>query len=221
MNIGEMNIVITGAAGGVGSHLFDYFHKNAQSVFGIIHRANPKMVENYGNLFIVADLLNKPSVDQAFQSIQARFGTIHVLINTVGGFHHGKPIEQTRDEWVHMYKLNFMTVLHSCQSMIPIMKKQGMGHILNFGAQVAMEGMKEAGPYCVSKVMVHTLTKTIAKESAGAIKSNAIVPWTMDTPKNRKSFPGASYSGWTSLEKITAKVVGVLESEESGKLKFI
>jgi len=216
-----MNIIITGAAGGVGSHLFDFFHKNAQSVFGILHRPNQEMVAKYGNLFLTVDLLNKAGIEKAFQVISTKMGTVHVLINTVGGFGSGQLIEEAKDEWIQMYKLNFMTVLHACQAMLPIMKKQGSGHILNFGAQAAMEGIKSAAPYCVTKVMVHTLSKNIAKEGGGTIRCNAIVPWTMDTPKNRQMFPQATISGWTSLDKITDKVVGTLESEDNGKLKFI
>lgn len=221
VNIGEMNIVITGAAGGVGSHLFDFFHKNAKGVFGVLHHPNEQMMAQYGNLFHAVDLLDKSAVARAFQAISARMGTIHVLINTVGGYRSGKLIEETSEEWMAMYSLNVQTVLNACQVMIPIMRKQGTGHILNFGAQSAMEGINRAAPYCGAKMMVHTLSKCIAKEGQGSVRCNVIAPWTMDTPKNRQNFPEATFSSWTSLDKITQKVVDTLESEDNGKLKFI
>ena len=221
MNIGEMNIVITGAAGGVGSHLFDFFHKNAKSVFGVLHRPSQDMIARYGNLFLAVDLLDKSAVSRAFQVISTKMGAINVLINTVGGYSSGKLIEETGDEWMAMYKLNVLTVLHACQVVVPIMRKQGSGHILNFGAQSAMEGIQRAAPYCAAKMMLHTLSKCIAKEGQGSIRCNVIAPWTMDTPKNREKFPEATFSGWTSLDKIAQKVVATLESEDNGRLKFI
>ena len=78
--------------------------------------------------------------------------------------------------------------------------------------------MPLAGPYCVSKSMVHMLTKLISQEVSDDITCNAIVPGVIDTPKARKSMPNANFSEWSKPTDLAKSVINILNSEINGEL---
>ena len=98
------------------------------------------------------------------------------------------------------------------------MKLVGWGRIINMGAQAATGGMPLAGPYCTSKIAVHTLTKIIALENEGGITCNALVPGIIDTPSNRMQMPRANHGNWVGPGKIAKKIEELLLSDENGAL---
>ena len=130
----------------------------------------------------------------------------------------GNRVEEGHDDWGYMYNTNFMTALNCCQQILPKMKLTGWGRIVNMGAQAAIKGMPLAGPYCASKMAVHSLTKIIALENGGGITCNALVPGIIDTPYNRKQMPKANHGNWVDIDKIAKKIEELLLSDESGAL---
>jgi NAD(P)-dependent dehydrogenase (short-subunit alcohol dehydrogenase family) len=69
--------------------------------------------------------------------------------------------------------------------------------------------------YAVSKVAVHALVRILAVENRDfAVRFNAVLPGTIDTPANRRAMPGADPAKWTSPAAI-ARVVDFLLSPES------
>jgi NAD(P)-dependent dehydrogenase (short-subunit alcohol dehydrogenase family) len=221
MKIAEMNIVVTGANGAVGSVVFKHFHKYAQSVIGTLISQDQDWINRFGELYEVVDLTNKSAVQTAVAKIHQKMGSIHGWVNIAGGFLGGKLVEECSEDWEKMIRMNFFTALHACQAILPIMKAQGFGRIINIGAQPALEGLKSGGPYSVSKAMVHTLSKTIGLEAGPNVTCNCLVPWTIDTPANRSAFPDARHENWTKREKVADKIVQIFESTENCKLKFV
>ena len=133
-------------------------------------------------------------------------------------FTMGKHVEEGHDDWTYMYNTNFMTALNCCQQILPKMKQNGWGRIVNIGAQAAVKGMPLTGPYCTSKTAVHMLTKTIALENGNGITCNAILPGIIDTPANRNQMPDADHSNWVSPKQIAIKIESLLISDENGSL---
>jgi NAD(P)-dependent dehydrogenase (short-subunit alcohol dehydrogenase family) len=218
MKISDMNIVITGANGAVGSILMKYFSKRAAFVAGTIRQLS-KNIEKKHFAIIEMDPLNHYSIESTINLINNEAGEIHVWMNIVGGFMMGRYVDNgEHDAWNYMYNTNFMTTLNCCQKILPKMKAAGFGRIVNMGSQSAVRGMPLAGAYCISKVAVHTLTKIIALENGGSITCNAILPDIIDTPANRQKMPNADYSNWTSLNQIAVQIEGLLVSDENGVL---
>ena len=218
MKINEINIVITGATGVLASFLLDYFTKKAAFVIGTA-RCLSKTYKPKNNEYIIKmDPLDHYSIDGAIEWINNEAGDIHVWINTIGGFIMGNHVEGGVDRWIYMYNTNFMTTLNCCQQILPHMKKNGWGRIINIGARSAVDSIPLAGPYCASKVAVHSLTKTIALENNNQITCNALLPGIIDTPKNRKNIPNAEYANWTSCEMLAKKIEHLLGSSETGSL---
>ena len=117
-----------------------------------------------------------------------------------------------------MYNTNFMTTLNCCQQILPLMKSRGFGRIINMGSRTAADAMPLAGPYCASKMAVHTLTKTVALENGDGITCNAILPGIIDTPVNRKTMETSDRAGWTSMRQIANKIEHIICSNANGVL---
>lgn len=217
MKINEMNIVITGANGAVASALIEYFSGRAAFVAGTV-RQLAKNIENNNSAIIEMDPLDHHSIENAITHINDSAGDIHVWMNVIGGFTMGKHVEEGNNSWTFMYNTNFMTTLNCCQQILPKMRAIGWGRIVNIGAQAAINGMPLAGPYCTSKMAVHTMTKIIALENGTGITCNAILPGIIDTPFNHKQMPEANHSNWVSPLQIAKKIEELLLSEENGSL---
>ena len=218
MKLDEMNIVITGANGALASYLLEYFSTRAAFIVGTVRRlADPSLQKN-NEAIIEMDPLDHRSIDDAINWINNKAGDIHAWINVIGGFTMGNHVEEGYDDWIYMYNTNFMTVLGCCRKILPLMKNMGWGRIINMGSQTAVRGMPLAGPYCASKVAVHSLTQIIALENSNGVTCNAIVPGIIDTPTNRNNMPDANHRSWVTLEVLAINIEKVLLSKKNGLL---
>jgi len=218
MKINEMNIVITGANGSLASYLLEYFSTRAAFVVGTVRQLAETSKPKSNEAIIEMDPLDHYSIDNAIGWINNESGDIHVWMNIIGGFIMGRQVEDCREDWTYMYNTNFMTALNCCQQVLPFMKEGGWGRIINMGSLGAVKSVPLAGPYCSSKMAVHSLTKTIALEASGEITCNAILPGIIDTPENRKNMPNADRSCWASNGQIAEKIRRIICSNENGLL---
>jgi NAD(P)-dependent dehydrogenase (short-subunit alcohol dehydrogenase family) len=87
--------------------------------------------------------------------------------------------------------------------------------VVAVGSRAAETGGTGMAAYAVAKVAVHALVRVLALEYAGeAVRFNAVLPGTIDTPANRRAMPKADRSSWTSPEAV-ARVIAFLLSPES------
>ena len=176
MKIDEMNIVITGANGALASCLLDYFSDRAAFVVGTVRQLVEISRPKNNEAIIEMDPLDHHSIDYAIEWINNEAGDIHAWLNIIGGFTMGNYVEEGHDDWIYMYNTNFMTALNCCQQILPLMKNNGWGRIINMGSQTAINGMPLAGPYCASKAALHSLTQIIALENSNGVTCNALIP---------------------------------------------
>ena len=218
MKLNEMNVVITGANGTVASELISFFTNRAAFVVGTVRQLSENVENENNSAIIEMDPLEHYSIGSAIGWINDEVGNIHAWLNIVGGFTMGNHVEEGHDDWNYMYNTNFMTALNCCQQILPKMKQNGWGRIVNMGAQAALKGMPLAGPYCTSKTAIHMLTKTIALENGNGIACNAILPGIINTPANRNQMPDADHGNWVSPKQIAIKIESLLISDENGSL---
>jgi len=208
-------VVVTGAAGNLG-----------QAVAGVLARANARRVlvdrspDRLAQVYAGADPertllvsgidLTQPShAVQVVEKTLGKYGQVDVLINTVGGFAGGKPVhEDDMANWERMFALNLNTTLNACRAVIPVLLRQGSGHIVNVAARAALTGVPTLGAYCASKSAVIRLTESLSGELKDhGITVNCVLPGTIDTPQNRRDMPKADFSKWVPPEAIAEAIV--------------
>jgi NAD(P)-dependent dehydrogenase (short-subunit alcohol dehydrogenase family) len=166
---------------------------------------------HYGGI----DLTLEAAARSAMARVAQDAGRIDGLINIAGGFHLEKLSEGTIDSWDAMYKLNLRTAVISCQAALPYLLRATSGRIVNVGAMGAQKAAAGMGPYAASKAGVAQLTEALADELKDrGITVNAILPSTLDTPKNRLDMPQADFKRWVTLNEA-AEVIAFLVSDKA------
>lgn len=128
---------------------------------------------------IRADCTTQEGAQAVVEKTMARFGRIDVLVNNIGPFVPGEFMQTTTDAYELMVNGNLGSVFHMCQAVIPPMRRQKEGVIINLGslnAEVA-RGAPNAALYHALKASVMVLTKSIARtEGPYGIRVNAVNP---------------------------------------------
>ncbi len=168
-------------------------------------------VWRYGGIDLTVAAAARSAMERIFRDA----GRLDGLINIAGGFRWEKLGEGTIDSWDAMYKLNLRTAVVSCQAALPYLLRAASGRIVNVGAMAAQKASAGMGPYAASKAGVAQLTEALADELKDrGITVNAILPSTLDTPKNRMDMPQADFKRWVRLSEA-AEVIAFLASDEA------
>jgi NAD(P)-dependent dehydrogenase (short-subunit alcohol dehydrogenase family) len=213
-------VVITGAFGALGTAVARAFGQ-AGARLGLVDLAQPtadiKAEFEPGQHLLLggSDLTNLEATRKAMAAIAMRFGGIDVLINVAGGFRWEKLEDGDVATWDLLYSMNLRSAVVACKCALPAMLERGRGRIINVGAGAAGKAGPGMGAYTASKAGVQRLTEALAAEVKDRnITVNAILPGTIDTPRNRVDMPDADFSRWVSPEAI-ARVMLFLASDDA------
>jgi len=136
-----------------------------------------------GSAFVLPlDLRETDRVKQMIHSTLDRFGRIDVLINNAAFGFYGS-VESTPPDVVHeIFNLNFEAPLIAIQLVIPIMRTQGSGHIINISSVAGRRGLPLSGIYSATKFALHGLSESLRVELQGSgIEVSVINPAATET----------------------------------------
>ena len=213
MNLSGKVVVVTGAAGALGqavsATLAGYGARMA-----LLDHANATFAMPDGALHLPGiDLSCTKAASAAMQEIVNTTSRLDALINVAGGFEWQTVADGTLEAWDSMYRLNLKTAVNSCRAALPFLLKSASGRIVNVGALGAVKAATGMGAYAASKAGVAKLTEALAEELKDKrITVNAILPSTLDTPKNRHEMPAADFSRWVTPSEA-AEVIAFLVSD--------
>ena len=201
--------VVTGAAGGLGSHITNALLSAGARVVGTSRSIDASGIGDERFVGIPADLTTTAGARAVAERTMERFGQIDALVHVAGGFAGGSPIHETGDDtWDVMINLNLRAGIHILSAVIPHMRGRGRGSIVAIGSRAAVEPAANIGAYSASKAALVSLVRTAALENRDlGITANVILPGTIDTEQNRRADPKADRSQWVSPEKLAALAV--------------
>ncbi len=129
-----------------------------------------------------ADVTVKAQLEDAVADVLRTFGQIDILVNNAGVWGHGLLSEVSEDEWDRIFSVNLKGILFGIQEVVPTMKGQGSGKIVNIASAAGLGHSPEWSAYCISKAAVITLTQVAAKElEPFHLQVNVICPSAVDT----------------------------------------
>ncbi|MBW0005227.1 MAG: SDR family oxidoreductase [Hyphomicrobiales bacterium] len=140
--------------------------------------------EGHEALAVSADVTASAEVAGVVEEAVRRFGRIDVLHNNVGITEMGDPIEASEESWDRVMAVNLKSVFLTCKHVLPVMKAQRKGAIVNISsiAAIAINDYPYFS-YYASKSGLNHLTRALALRYAPfGIRANAIMPGLMDTP---------------------------------------
>ena len=156
-------VLITGASSGVGQETARLLAQAGHVVFGTSR--NPSKQEQPSDIQMVPlDLRSDESVRACVDIIIKQAGRLDVLINNAGYLISGAIEETTIEQGKELFETNFFGVLRMCQAVLPIMRKQGQGQIINVSSLVGLNPVPFWGLYNASKFALEGLTESLRHE---------------------------------------------------------
>jgi 3-oxoacyl-[acyl-carrier protein] reductase len=116
--------------------------------------------------------------------IASRFGTIDVLVNNAGGIGSFASFEELTDaDWQNLFDLNVFSVVRVTRAVLPYMRRQKHGRIINIASESGVQPDAEMPHYNASKAAIINLSKTMSKAFAkDGILVNTVSPAFIRTP---------------------------------------
>ncbi len=217
-------VLVTGGAGNLGQAVARHFAQGGAQL-ALVDRSEERLLAAAaelpgGSLTVAADLGDPASVDAMIAQVEARYGQIHILAHTVGGFTSGTPVHETPlDVWDHMFALNVRPVHIVCGRVARHMLENAVaGKIVIVLARASLAGAANSGAYTASKAAAQRIMQSMALELRDrGINVNAVLPSIIDTPPNRESMPHADTSKWVTTDDL-ANAIGYLASDAAHSL---
>lgn len=181
-------IIITGAGRGIGYTTAQLFsQEGAKLVLNDIDRergeiATEEIKEKGDVTFVHGDVAEWSTWTSIQVEAIETYGKIDVLFNNAG-MSSFKSLETTLQEWDRVIDVNLRSVFLGCKAIVPVMKKQGYGNIVNNASEVGVVGAKNTLAYGAAKGGVIQMTKGLALDLATTgIRINVLCPGITATP---------------------------------------
>ncbi len=170
---------ITGASSGFGREMVGQLLAKGEKV--VATARNPESLsdlDGHENLLITRlDVTDKASIQNAVHQTTEKFGTIDVLVNNAGYGQMG-PLEEVSEEDIRIqFETNVFGLIEVTKAVLPLMRQQRSGHILNLSSIAGLVSFPAVGIYNASKYAVEGLSEALAQEVAAfGIKVTLIEP---------------------------------------------
>jgi 3-oxoacyl-[acyl-carrier protein] reductase len=186
-------VLITGASTGIGAAAARAFAEQGSKV-AVHYNASKEAAEKVARevksaggeaLLVGGDVTKSANVKRIVADTLAGFGRIDVLVNNAGGLVQRTKIEDYSEDFLHqVLDLNVIQVAMFMHEVVPAMRKQGGGNIINVSSIAARHGGGGGAiVYAGAKGFISTATKGWAKELVGdKIRVNAVSPGVITTP---------------------------------------
>lgn len=208
MNLFDLNdrvVVMTGATGVLGKSIAEYFALQGAKVIILVRETSINKGETLAadirskggdSAYMVADVMNKESLEKAYEQVMARYGRVDVLMNAAGGNMPTATVAPDKtifdldtDAVKTVADLNLFGTVLPTMVFAKAMADQKSGSIINFASESALRPLTRVAGYGVAKAAVVNWTKYLCAEMAmkfgEGIRVNAIAPGFILTDQNR------------------------------------
>lgn len=158
-------IIITGITGGIGNYLFNEFSRHEEDVIGTYHLTKPDGAQ-YKNCKPL-DITDYTQVEAFVKGLPATAKNI-TLINCAGVSYNSFAHKSAVDEWSQVINVNLNGTFYLIRAILPLMREQKSGRIINLSSVVANTGVIGTSAYAASKAGINGMIKSIALENAKA-----------------------------------------------------
>lgn len=188
-------VIVTGGGSGIGEALVEAFVAQGAEVafLDIAQDASLTLIERltplaaYVPLFRRCDLTDLDDLSRALAEMEAALGGVDVLVNNAGNDDRHTINDVTPAYWDERVNVNLRHLFFAAKAVVPVMKRQGGGVILNFGSISWHLGLADLVIYQTCKAAIEGMTRGLARDLGhDNIRVNTIVPGNVETPRQQK-----------------------------------
>ena len=210
MSLAGKNVIVTGAASGIGLATAQRFAREGANVavWDVNEDGAKRAATELQALGVKAignrvDVSSRQDANAAVERFHAAIGQVNVLVNNAGITLFQPFMETTEDMWDRVMTINLKSMLVCTQAVLPDMLAAKWGRIINVSSSSAQSGSARMTAYAASKGGVIGFTKALAQElAATGITVNNVPPGFVDTPMLR----GEGVAGMgASVEAVAAR----------------
>ncbi|KMY55863.1 3-ketoacyl-ACP reductase [Bacillus sp. FJAT-27231] len=192
MKLVNKSIIITGAGTGIGkatalklanegAKVVIHYYESACDAEEVVR----KIREQGGEAFsFKANVANEEEVIKMVAKTVEVYGAVDGLVNNASITAHisMNDLDSVTDQvWNKLFDVNVKGMFYCIKAVVPHMKQQGSGVIINMGSVAGVTGIGSSIPYAATKSAIHTMTRSLAIALAPEIRVNAIAPGAVDT----------------------------------------
>lgn len=161
---------ITGISSGLGKALAESVIEKGYFVIGTLRKASQvdtfnKNKANNAEAFLL-DITNPKSVEDCVNAVISKHGRIDVLVNNAGMGFVGAVEETSLEEVRNVFEANFFGTLHVTQTVLPFMRKEKQGHVVQMSSHGGIKAFAGFGIYNASKFALEGFSEAMAQEVA-------------------------------------------------------
>lgn len=219
-------VLITGCSSGFGKLAAKKFQNEGWNVIATMRTPEKETELNkLDNVFVTAlDVTSNESVKAAVQNGLEKFGKIDALVNNAGYGGHSFLEQFTEEQIYAMFETNVFGLMRVCREVLPHMRKQKSGSVINITSMAGYMGLTLTSTYSATKWAVEGLTESMAMEyKPFGINVKAVAPGAFGTnfvSASDNNFEGGDEEIQTASAKIGAHFLTVVKQmqEQSGKV---
>ncbi|HCG99673.1 MAG TPA: 3-oxoacyl-[acyl-carrier-protein] reductase [Actinobacteria bacterium] len=223
--------LVTGGSRGIGAAICERLARDGASIAftGRDARAADNVLKSLAGhgadaFFYEADVTDRKRIEAVVAEVNAKFGSLDIVVNNAGIARDGLFIRLKEDDWNTVIETNLTGIFNVTQASSRIMLKKKAGSIINISSVVGLTGNAGQANYAASKAGIIGLTKALAKEFASRnLRVNAIAPgfieteMTQDLKDNiRQSYLDRIPLGCFGKPDDVAAAVAFLSSDDAG-----
>lgn len=177
--------LVTGGTRGIGAAISKYLQKHGYKVIANYH-SNDEAAQAFkaetGVDVVKFNVAKYADVEKNIADIAATHGPIHILVNNAGITKDGFLHKMSEDDWDSVIETNLKSAFNLCRAIVPVMRDQEFGRIINISSINAQKGQFGQTNYCAAKAGLIGFTKALALEGARKnITANVICPGYIET----------------------------------------
>lgn len=232
-------VLITGACGGIGQAIAKRFAKDGFDLAltdinkSALTELQSKLAQHGKVSIFPGDLSDAEFCNQLVEQVSKTAGDVDVLVNNAGYMSRGKVTETSDEALAKSLQINVEAPLRLCRAVIPLMKANGGGAIINTASCWGIYPGPDHAIYCTSKAAIAAMTRCLGRDHArDQIRVNAVCPNEVNTPMLRTGFEIRGLDADKAIAQLNesvplgriaeaediANVVAFLASAEAGYL---